>query len=432
MSNSIQIAMAAVLAAAATEQAADAAPAYPLRDAVECRVRHGLPNFFAKLDAGKTVRIAYLGGSITAQPGWRVLSRKWFQEQYPKAGIKEINAAIGGTGSDLGVFRLQHDVLRFKPDLLFVEFAVNDGGAAPERIQKAMEGIVRQTWKADPTTDICFVYTLTQGMLKDLQAGKFPRAASAMEGVADHYGIPSIHMGLEVARLEKMGKVIFKAPKPKTAEEKAAVVGKVLFSKDGVHPYTDSGHPLYLAAIVRSMMRIKGTGRPGPHAVPAPLQKDNWEDARMVPLEQLKLSPDWRRLDPTRDGLAKRFGHRLPGLWKADKPGETLRFRFRGKAAAIYDLVGPDCGQIIVRLDDRPPVVRPRFDAYCTYHRLSKLQIAAGLPDGVHSVICTVDAKQPDKAAILARRHLKIDDPKRFDGTVWYAGALLLRGELVE
>ena len=77
---------------------------------------------------------------------------------------------------------------------------------------------MRQTWLADPHTDICFVYTLTERMLGDLQSGKFPRAASVMERVADHYGIPSIHMGLEVARMEKEGQLVFKAPKPSPAE----------------------------------------------------------------------------------------------------------------------------------------------------------------------------------------------------------------------
>ena len=106
---------------------------YPLRDAKEFHVRDGLANVFWKLEAGKEVRIGYLGGSITAQAGWRPKTLKWFQEQYPNATISEINAAIGGTGSDLGVFRLRHDVLRHKPDLLFVEFAVNDGGVSPHR-----------------------------------------------------------------------------------------------------------------------------------------------------------------------------------------------------------------------------------------------------------------------------------------------------------
>lgn len=173
-----------------------AAPAFSddaLRDAVECNSRNGLPNFLAKVAAGDEVKVAYLGGSITAAPGWRVQSLEWLQERYPNAKFAEIHAAIGGTGSDLGVFRLERDVLRHKPDLLFVEFAVNDGGAPPERIHKAMEGIVRQTWAADPNTDICYVYTLTEKMLPDLQSGKMPRAASAMEQLADHYRIPSIH-----------------------------------------------------------------------------------------------------------------------------------------------------------------------------------------------------------------------------------------------
>jgi lysophospholipase L1-like esterase len=117
---------------------------------VECHERNSLPNTFASLEAGKTVRIAYLGGSITAQEGWRPKTLKWFRDQFPTAKVEEINAAIGGTGSDLGIFRLKHDVLDHDPDLLFVEFAVNDGGAPPEQIHRCMEGIVRQTWRHNP------------------------------------------------------------------------------------------------------------------------------------------------------------------------------------------------------------------------------------------------------------------------------------------
>ena len=215
----------------------------------ECAPRGGLPNFFAKLERGDTVRIAYLGGSITAQDGWRPKTLRWFQEQYPKARVSEINAAVGGTGSDLGVYRLRHDVLEHKPDLIFVEFAVNDSGAAPERIHRSMEGIVRQAWQDNPATDFCYVYTIAGSMLDTLKAGKLPRSAAAMEELAAYYGIPSINMGLEVARLEKAGKLVFKAAKPETDQEKAAVGDKILFSPDAVHPYTDSGHQLYLARV---------------------------------------------------------------------------------------------------------------------------------------------------------------------------------------
>ena len=133
MTPSIMVASVAVFSAPL-----HAKESFPLRNAVELTARDGLPNFLSKMRAGKPVRVAYLGGSITAAPGWRVQSRQWLQEKYPAATVEEIHAAIGGTGSDLGVFRLQADVLRHNPDLLFVEFAVNDGGAPPARIQKTM------------------------------------------------------------------------------------------------------------------------------------------------------------------------------------------------------------------------------------------------------------------------------------------------------
>ena len=397
----------------------------------ECAPRGGLPNFLAGLEQGKTLCIAYLGGSITAQDGWRVKTLKWFQQQHPTARLSEINAAIGGTGSDLGVFRLRQDVLVHQPDLLFVEFAVNDSGAAPERICRAMEGIVRQTWRDHPSVDICFVYTIAGNMLETLKEGRLPRSYAAMEKVAEHYRIPTIDLGLEVARLEKAGKLVFKGPKPKTEEEKAALADKVLFSPDAVHPYTDSGHQLYLEAIVRSMKPIAAAGKPGPHTLGPALVADNWEEAQIVPLSRIKPGAGWQKLDPATHRLARSFGNRLPELWQADQPGTVLDFKFRGTAAGVYDLLGPDCGQVVVTLDNRKPEIRPRFDSFCTYHRLATLMAGSELTNAVHSVRIEVHLDQPDKAKILSQRQEKMDDPKRFDGRAWYAGALLLIGSLV-
>ena len=397
----------------------------------ECVPRAGLPNFFAKLERGDTVRIGYLGGSITAQEGWRPKTLKWFQQQYPEATVNEINAAIGGTGSDLGVFRLQHDVLDFKPDLIFVEFAVNDGGAAPEQIYRCMEGIVRQTWRDDPATDICYVYTIAGNMLDTLKNEELPRSSAAMEQIAEHYDIPSINMGLVVAHLEKTGQLIFKAAKPKTAEEKDVLDDKILFSPDGVHPYPDSGHQVYLETIVRGMALIKAAGHPGPHKLREPHVADNWEQAKLVPLSHPTLSAGWTKLDPASNDMAKSFGKRLPEIWKANQPGDTIQFKFHGTAAAIYDLVGPDCGQVIVTLDAQKPVIRPRFDAYCTYHRLASLSIGANLLDTVHTVKLEIHPDQPDKARILSQRNEKMDKPERFNDRAWYAGALMLIGELI-
>lgn len=403
-----------------------------LRDAVEWQARGGLPNVLARLRSpGAAVRVGYLGGSITAAPGWRVKSLAWLQNRYPKAKLEEINAAIGGTGSDLGVFRVEQDVLRHKPDLMFVEFAVNDGGAAPERIQQAMEGIVRKTWQANPRTDICFVYTVSEPFLADLKAGKCSRSATAMEEVADHYGIPSIHLALEAAKLVTAGELVFKAEKPADLLKKPWV-----FSTDGVHPHVETGHELYLQAIARSWEKLEASpGTAAPHPLVAPLRGDHWQAAKLVPLNQVRMEGDWTKLDPQTDGMAKRFANFLPELWLAKEPGASLKFRFRGRGVGIYDLVGPDCGQITVQLDSQAPALRLRFDSYCVYHRLSTAQIGANLDDStVHEVCLKLDVASPDKRTILFEKNRPEFDknPDRFAPNHWYAGSVMLLGELEE
>lgn len=410
-----------------------AADDFPLVPAQECRPRNGLPNFFAKANtAGADIKIGYLGGSITAQNGWRPKTLAHFKKAYPQAKFNEINAAIGGTGSDLGVFRLKQDVLDDKPDLLFVEFAVNDGGAQPEQIFRCMEGIVRQTWKTLPNCDICFVYTLTQALAPAMIEGKFQRSASAMEKIADHYGIPTIHMGMEVAKLAKEGKLEWKARLPKTDEEKKKLEGKFVFAPDSVHPHVETGHELYLAAVVRSLDPIKAASKsPAPHPLAAPFIATNYEQAKLLPITAATLSPGFKQLDSKTDDFGKRWAKHMTILHKGSQPGDTITFKFKGPRCSIYDIVGPDCGQIIVTVDDQPSKIVPRFDAYCTYHRLGTMGIGSELEDKVHTVKLEIHPDQPDKAAILAKNGNKIDQPERFNATAFYPGAILLVGDVV-
>lgn len=402
--------------------------------AVECRPRQGLPNFLARAaQPGAEVRIGYLGGSITAQPGWRVKTLAHFQKAYPEAKFAEINAAIGGTGSDLGVCRLKQDVLDHKPDLLLVEFAVNDGGAPPEQILRCMEGIVRQTWRALPECDIGFVYTLTEALAPAMLEGKFQRSASVMERVADRYGIPTIHLGMEVARLAKEGRLVWKGALPKTEAGREAAGEQVVFAADGVHPHVETGHQLYLEAVVRSLGPIAAASRePGAHVLGAPLEAANYERAKVVPIAEARLSGGFAALDMKEDAFGKRWANRMAQVYRAEEAGETIRFKFRGTRCAVYDIVGPDCGQVTVALDGGAPRVVPRFDAYCTYHRLSTFLIGTELEDKEHEVVITVHEGAPDKAGILAQRNQKMDKPERFEGTAFFPGALLLVGDLVK
>jgi len=378
-----------------------------------------------KINNGETIKIAYLGGSITAANGWRPKTTAWFKKTFSDAKFEEINAAIGGTGSNLGVFRLAHDVLQYKPDLLFVEFAVNDSGALPENIWKAMEGIVRQTWKANPKTDIVYTYTISEAMAKDPRDGKCNRSMSAMEQLADFYNIPSINFAVPVLALEKAGKLLFAG--------KEAPEGVILFSNDSVHPL-DAGHEIYLQAVAEAVTAMKDS-KPVNHTpqLEKNFIKGNFEEAKLVPITTDLLQGKWEKL-PASDSLQQYFGNRLSEIWHSGEPGSKLTFKFKGTQAAIYDLVGPNGGQVIITVDGKINAnPAPRFDKYCTYHRLATLSLTAGEnPDEVHTVSIEIHPDQPSRQPVakdLKDPEKELAEPK-FQGTnVWF-GKLMLIGDL--
>jgi len=422
-----------VLALCAAVLGRAAEPAYPLAEAQEVRARGGLPNFFLKAQTtGAEVKVGYLGGSITAQNGWRVQTLAHFKKAYPQASFAEINAAIGGTGSDLGVFRVRQDVLSQGPDLLFVEFAVNDGGADPQRIIRCMEGIVRQTWKANPKCDICFVYTVTEALSPPMLEGKLQRSASAMEKVADHYGIPSITLGMEVAKLAKAGKLVWRAKLPKTDAEKAALGDKFVFAADGVHPHDSTGQVLYAQAIIRSLPALAiANNAPTPHVSGRALDPANYERATLVPITSAKLSAGLAPADMAKDAFAKPWAKRLTTMVRLTQPGQSIEFKFQGTHCAVYDVVGPAGGMVAVTLDGKAQKSVPRIDAYCTYPRLSTFIVGTDLSEGVHTVRLELLADPIDKAAVLAKNKNTIDKPERFAPLEFHPGGLLILGELV-
>lgn len=417
---------------------------YTLRPAKECSVRGGLSNFFHKLDHGKTVKIAYFGGSITAQSGWRCYSLKWFQQQFSQANVKEIQAAIGGTASDLGVFRVDYDVLRHKPDLIFIEFAVNDFGLTSHQTQQNFDGIIRKIWRTNPRIDICFVYTLADRDLPQLQNDLFPQTVSVMEVIADYYRIPSIHMGYEVAKMTTSGKVLFKCELGEVQHVAGEILNKsfnsdldcgpIVFSGDGVHPYPNTGHWLYHQALVRSMDIIRHEKNVGLHELSQPYCLDNKEYATQIQLNQITISKGWKKLDPQTNELAGQFKAFLPELYCAQEPGEYISFKFKGTYVAIYDLIGPSCGQLKVTIDGKTSGVIKRIDEYCVYYRIALGKVAECLEDAVHEVKIEIDSEVPDKRAILFESNWPAMEksPEKFEGTNWYLAAIDILGEIIE
>jgi hypothetical protein len=146
------------------------------------------------------------------------------------------------------------------------------------------------------------------------------------------------------------------------------------------------------------------------------------------------LRGDWKALDLTKDDLGRRFASRLPGLWKAASPGAALEVDIDGTEAAVYDLVGPDCGQLELKVDEQPARKLARFDAYCVNHRLSKAVALGEEPKGRHHIRLTLLVEAPDKAKILFEKNRPDleKNPAKYAGNNWYAGGLLILGDVVK
>ena len=105
----------------------------------------------AKARRGEEICVAAIGGSITAgglqtkEPKNRYVARvaAWFTQTFPQAKVKFVNAGIGGTNSLYGAMRVRRDVLSKQPDLVIVEYAVNDNHPVP-MFWSTYEGVLRQ------------------------------------------------------------------------------------------------------------------------------------------------------------------------------------------------------------------------------------------------------------------------------------------------
>ena len=366
----------------------------------EWQVRGGLSQFHAKALTGGTLRVAFVGGSITAAAGWRVRTGEFLQQRYPAAKIEEIFAAVPGTGSPLGAARFQRDVLTQEPDLVLVEFAVNDGDEDPGRVERAMEGIVRQLRRVRPGADLCFVYTISKSMLADYSAGRLNPSATAMERVAAHYGIPSVTFGVELVRRLQAGTWVFQAGKklgPRDAE------GRMIFSNDGVHPLA-AGQALYADALARAWPELVAPSGARSSDLAAPLRADNWEAAGMVPILATERSGAWRKLPADDARVGSQPGRMAPPTWWTDQPGSAVEATVTGTAIGIYGFKSEKSGKLLVTVDDLRSVEMTLHDSFAKagHYRLKVWFYPQELAPGLHRVRVELAAKESGREAFLS------------------------------
>lgn len=262
-----------------------------------------------KASRGEPVTIAAIGGSITAgasatseQNRWANRAAAWWREKYPQTDVRFINAGIGATGSDIGAHRVRKDVLATRPDVVMVEFAVNDAGSPIAG--ETLEGLLRQILALPNFPAVVMLFTMdNQGHNCQEEHTK----------VGLHYRVPMVSF--------------------RDALWPEVVAGRVAWNDieaDVVHP-NDRGHAI-CAELVSHVFDLaaealaQDSSPKIPPPLPAPLISDTYENTNVLTADGLTSGQmqGWQAIDGA-------YGR----AWRTEEPGRVLEFDLEGTAIGL-------------------------------------------------------------------------------------------------
>ena len=335
------------------------------------------------LEGKKEFRAAFLGGSITEGVGCSTTSKRYTSQiverlnrRLPEINFIEINAGVGGTPSALGLFRLDYEVLSKNPDILFVEFAVNDTGAEVQ-MSRYLEGIVRNARRRYPELPIVFLYTYGAHIINTTRENP-SFVIKEQTKVADAYGIPHINMGYDLY-------------------DKIMDYGgdNLVYTVDGGHP-NDAGYSVYADSIMRDLFRVDFTFEfPKDH-----ITNVEFPHPVLMPCMDIEKLPEGWGLS----GRTLTANQSLHYIF-SDIPGASITFEFEGTACGLYIRIEKDGGQARVTIDGKDMGLISFWDRFSPdLDRDGFLHIAEGLKYGKHTFTVTVsDEKKPLSEGHVAR-----------------------------
>lgn len=165
------------------------------RSLVSTGNNYRLKKVIEKCKRGEEITIAYIGGSITQGAGAKPINTKCYayrsyeafcQMFSPDGGknVHYIKAGVGGTPSEFGMIRYDRDVTKdgeVQPDLVVIEFAVNDEGDETKGV--CFESLVKKVLQADykPAVLLNFAVFMNDWNLQD-----------RLQPVGERYELPMV------------------------------------------------------------------------------------------------------------------------------------------------------------------------------------------------------------------------------------------------
>jgi lysophospholipase L1-like esterase len=340
-----------------------------------------LQRLIQKGRTGQPVTIVGIGGSITLGGGvtnrihryFDVLG-DWWRGTFPSSLLTMIDSGYAGAGSDYGAVRTPRDALAYNPDLVIVEFAVNDQPLGPAVYDDTYEGLVRQLLDAPSHPAVILLFMMRYGQ-------PFATSVNSAEPwqklIGAHYNVPM------VSYYDAMTPELVNGDIPLSQ-----------LSLDNVHP-NDLGHAYAALYLESALQNTIDTFLPGatPDSIQpanAPLYSDHFEYTSLADGTG-KSGP---QLAPTSNhGWGAKGALTDPTIGQPDAgfqtslPGSTLDFKVNGTDIVLgfWRVHGP-VGQISVTVDGGHLWV---IDAWTTsgtggFH--AEARIGAGLAQGNHYV----------------------------------------------
>lgn len=303
-----------------------------------------LQRFFEKARQGMPVTFGVIGGSITqaarastAENRYANRIAAWLREQFPSTTVKLVNAGIGGTGSNYGCLRSQTDLLTYSPDLVIIEFSVNDS-ALQEKSMPTYEGLVRQVLETPAAVLLLFTMNSVSPDTKNMENLLMPDTKPVvMDGLVRGGNVQYWHA--RIGRHYDLPMISYRdAIWPEIASGKVSWAD---FQADRVHP-NDAGHKVMadlVTTYLNNVFASFNSSRPAPSieesVLPPALISDRF--ARVEYKEAKDLDPvrmnGWKR-GVYRDGST---------IWIADRPGSEISFS--GTSAGVQAVI-----QTVVKL----------------------------------------------------------------------------------
>ncbi|MCD8396610.1 MAG: SGNH/GDSL hydrolase family protein [Lachnospiraceae bacterium] len=323
--------------------------------------------------AGEKLTIGFLGGSITQgslsttpQTCYAYLVYSWWKENFPKADVTYVNAGIGATTSQFGAARVGEDLLSYKPDVVFLEFSVNDESNV--HFLETYEGLVRRVLSDENAPAVVLIHNVCydNGASAQLMHAKVGR----------HYELPSVSMQSSIYPELLAGRIENRAITP-----------------DDLHP-NDAGHELVASVItcyletVRERMETFSGQNEAVNPLPTPLTANTYEHSirynnkNGIPAEVEGFAKDTRE----QNGITDIFKNG----WEASVQGAHIVFSLEGTGVSVQfrRSVNQPAPVAEILVDDDPAtriILDANFDETWG-DKLDLLTVTEHMPKAVHRV----------------------------------------------